>query len=369
MVQVDAEVTGIMLARALNEIHDQIASDGVPVRQDSSLPLTARRALSQLSAHCLLSGPRYEDLGSSVHLLMAMACKPFGDWGLPEFREPYLYADVNLIDPDNAVPTEDCRELARLGSGGEIALQEERHHERLQAAIKGLTAKQRSKAYTSLREFCVRNPAVTNAELHGHISKDGLIAAAQTLLSSYRPIPLGALFGGKAHRCAHCRSLLWPDKDIASYPDGRCRIRQCRLAHPNASCGEVIDRPADWRVAIEGVLAFWVGPGLDEIRIFDALLAKGLQATLYPLADAADVGLDGLKVGIDVKTYASPLLLGARLTRSIGRLATFERKIIAVPDDKLRLNKRYLEQLRASYHGAEALEFRTTGSVIEEFAG
>ena len=116
------------------------------------------------------------------------------------------------------------------------------------------------------------------------------------------------------------------------------------------------------------VLAYWVGPGLDEIRIHDALAAAGRKVTLYPLADAADIGLDGLAVGVDVKTYASPIVLGARLTRTIGRLGLFARRILAVPDDKLLINRDYLPQLRAAYAGPVSIEFMTVSEAIRDLS-
>lgn len=188
-------------------------------------------------------------------------------------------------------------------------------------------------------------------------------------IASYcRPVPAAALFDGSARRCGHCGSLLWPDRDRAAWPDGRCRIRQCRLAHPAALVGEEIAVPAEWQVATPAIMAYWVGPGLDEIRIHDALRAAGRDAALYPLADAADVGVDGVSVGIDVKAYASPIVLAARLSRSIGRLALFSRRILAVPDDKLSINPRYLQQLRDAYRGSCELEFMTASQAIRTLA-
>jgi hypothetical protein len=131
--------------------------------------------------------------------------------------------------------------------------------------------------------------------------------------------------------------------------------------------GAVIDQPAVYRLANAALLAFWVGPGLDEIRLHDLLSRSGRSSTLYPFMDAADVGLDGLDVGLDVKSYASPIVLAARLSRGIGRLAMFARRIIVVPDYKLRLNPRYLQDLRAFYSGGDELEFLSVSQTAREF--
>ena len=265
------------------------------------------------------------------------------------------------------MPTPDCCELAALG-GSEVSAQEELHHDALRAAVLALPARQRDGGYTAIREFVVRNPAVAYSDRERFTVNGGMVAAARTIASFYRSVPAGAMFDGAARLCGYCSSLLWPDRDTVAYPDGRCRIRQCRLAHPAPLRGAGIANPAEWQLATSAALAFWVGPGLDEIRVHDALKAAGRVVVLYPMADAADVGVDGQDIGVDVKTYASPVVLASRLTRSIGRLAQFRRRILAVPDDKLRLNSRYLQQLRDVYQGVHTLEFMTATQAIRALA-
>ena len=278
-----------------------------------------------------------------------------------------LIPDALPDDRELGVPTLDCRELAILG-GNEVSAQEEMHHEALRAAVLAFPARQRDGGYTAIREFVVRNPAVAYADRERFVVSRGLVAAARTVASFYRPIPAAALFDGIARLCGHCSSLLWPDRDTQAYPHGRCRIRQCRLANPAPVRGADIPNASEWQLATSAALAFWVGPGLDEIRIHDALKTAGRAVVLYPMGDAADVGVDGQNIGVDVKAYASPVVLASRLTRSIGRLAQFRRRILAVPDDKLRLNPHYLQQLRDVYRGTPALEFMTATQAIRALA-
>jgi hypothetical protein len=360
------EVTAVLLARGLLEVYDLAEASGKAVQQDASLPVSARRAMTLLSRLCLETGAA-EDLGGNIHDVMHMACAPFRDWGLRPLAPPFPYADVSLIDRDLGVPTEDCREMARQG-GSEVAAHEELQHEALRTAVAGYPPRQRSAAYTAIRELVVRRPVIRVSDLLEFVTSGGHYAATQAIQSFYRPIPQAALFGGAARLCGHCGSLLWPERDVSAHPDGRCRIRQCRLAHPGSLRGEDIAEPGEWKLATAASLAFWVGPGLDEIRIHDALLAAGRASVLYPEADAADVGVDELEVGIDVKTYASPVVLAARLSHSVGRLGIFRERILAVPDDKIRLNPRYLEQLRASYCGTVPLRFMTSSQAIRELA-
>jgi REase associating with pPIWI_RE/pPIWI_RE three-gene island domain Y len=361
MAELDPNVTAILLARGLLELHERVITDGGVVQQDADMPTGLRRALALLSGLCLREGA--EDLGASLHVAMDQACEPFSVWGVAAFRAPFPFSDVALIDREVGMPTPDCRELAALG-GSELAVQEDIHHTMLRATVQAFPIRQRERSYTSIREFIVRHPAVAYADRERFVVEGGLVAAARTIASFYRPVPMAALVDGVARLCGYCGSLLWPDRDIAAYPHGRCRIRQCRLAHPQSARGDEITNPSEWQLATAAALAYWVGPGLDEIRIYDALIAAGRDTVLYPAADAADVGVDGFEIGIDVKAYASPVVLAAKLSRSIGRFDSFRRRILAVPDDKLRLNTRYLEQLRDVYSGAHRLEFMTASQAI-----
>ncbi|WP_156358291.1 restriction endonuclease-related protein [Sphingobium sp. Leaf26] len=326
------------------------------------MPIIMRRALARLSRHCIEDG--VDDIGSSIHLLMEQATDAMIRWGVPSFAGQFRYSEVALVDGDLGVPTEDCRELARIG-GSELDACEDLHHEQLRAAIQSYPTSGREAAYTAIREFVVRNPVVSLEALHRFMS-DGHAHAARMISGLYRNIPRGAIASGAFTTCGRCGALLWPVRDPA-YPLGRCQIRQCFL-EGETRVGTQCDEPVSHRLASAALLAFWVGPGLDEIGLYDMLRAAGRQVALYPLMDAADVGIDGLAVGLDVKSYASPLVLGARLTRGIGRLAMFARKIIVVPDYKIRLNPRYLEDLRAAYCGTDPLEFMTVAQTMRAFA-
>lgn len=366
MTAVSGEATAILLAKGFCDIFHSVVGEGATIHQDASLPQSARRALTLLSGLALLDGCEI-DFGANIHEAMERACMPLKDWGLPSFAPPFSYAEVTLIDRDLGVPTEECHELASYG-GSEVALLEEIHHEQLRRALSTYRAKERSRAYTGIREFVVRNPVVSYGDLQRFINEGGHVAIANTVMSFYRPLPAAALEGEVARRCAWCGSLLWPVRDKQSFPEGRCRISQCRLENPRPRVRDRLSDTTGWRTATASILQYWVGPGLDEIRIYDALKQAGREVVLYPQSDAADIGVDRLQIGIDVKTYASPVLLGHKLTRSIGRLSLFRRKIIAVPDGKLALNRHYLDQLRDTYRGEESLEFVTVSAVIEELS-
>jgi hypothetical protein len=158
------------------------------------------------------------------------------------------------------VPTEDCREMARQ-AGSEVAALEALQHDALRSAVRGYPPRLRNAAYSSIRSLVVRHPAIPFAQLLAFVSEGSHFAAARIIESFYRQIPASAFFGNRARLCGHCGSLLWPDRDTHSYPDGRCRIRQCRLAHPVPARGSDVDAPAEWRGGGAAAGGLWVGEG------------------------------------------------------------------------------------------------------------
>lgn len=362
----EPEVTFQLLARGLVETHENAVMNKVSVNQGKDMPRIMRRALALLSAECMAAG--IEDLGSSVHEFSALATRPARDWGLRPFSDlKFKFRDLILIDPDFGVPTYDCIAISE-GISSEITAWEERHHKMVRDITDGFRRKS-DDYYTLIRKFLVEHPAVRYGELQTFISDNLLAGSVNEITNLYRTIPLSYLTDGKATLCDKCGSLLFPERNKKLYPHGRCRIKQCALKYPTTKPGAVIQDPASWRLATNDVLAYWVGPGLDEIHIFNALHAAGRTVALYPFGDAADVGLDGTDVGIDVKAYESPIALAEKLVASIGRLTKFKRKIITIPDNKLAHNANYLKQLADDYGAKKpALEFRTVSEVIKEFA-
>ena len=60
----------------------------------------------------------------------------------------------------------------------------------------------------------------------------------------------------------------------------------------------------------KGLRQYWFEPGIDEIRMFDRLVAAGLPARLYPHRDRVDIDMgENDDIGIDLKSYTSPELL------------------------------------------------------------
>jgi REase associating with pPIWI_RE len=132
---------------------------------------------------------------------------------------------------------------------------------------------------------------------------------------------------------------------------------------PSSRAGRKIPDAAGWRVFSDDILAYWVGPGLAEIRLHDALRAAGVDVVLYPRDDAADVGRSD-ELGIDVKSYSCPRLLGEVLTDRLGSLATFRDRFVAIPDAMVNRRPRYLDDLREAYRGSLPVTFAKVGDIL-----
>jgi hypothetical protein len=182
-------------------------------------------------------------------------------------------------------------------------------------------------------------------------------------------IPLGALRrDGSFNICGNCGSLLYPYRDRVGFPDGRCRISPCLEEVPSPRASRVVEDATGWRIFKDDILAYWVGPGLAEIRLYDELRCAGVEVELYPRDDAADVGRSH-ELGIDVKSYACPRLLGETLSDRLGGLATFDKRYVAIPDAIVNRRPQYLEDLRHAYRGSTSVTFAKVSDVAREVIG
>lgn len=179
--------------------------------------------------------------------------------------------------------------------------------------------------------------------------RDNRITPLQgTLLEAFFDlVPDIWLIAGFAHRCAHCGTLLRPHPDKKRFPEGRCPIRQCNSKYP-AKVSERLDPKAEQLlIARPQILTYWTGPAIDELVIFDEAKRYGLSAELYPESDLCDISINDYAIGIDAKSYSSPVSLALRLNRSIGGLIHYRRRIIAVGDELVADNPSYLSTLRS----------------------
>jgi hypothetical protein len=261
-----------------------------------------------------------------------------------------------LIDSDEFVPTPEAEELARAFSSLTAEIEEQ-----LFAKFLEVLGKQPAAAadtyYTIVREFAVRNPIAGSdalRQLGEHVPTAVRACVEQQF---YEPISSNLLLDQVIVFCAHCRNAM-----MRASAGLVCRTACCRALLP-AKEGGRLSPDGQFRLT-RGLRRFWLEPGFDEIKMFDALINRGLAARLYPFRDRVDIEVG--PVGIDLKAYSSPELLGAKLRRGLGGLSHYETKWLVVPDWLVARVPAYLDRLRSSMGEHVSVRCLSVGQALEE---
>ena len=367
-----AEDAVILLAQGILRQYDGILTGREIVRQDDMLPRELHSAMCKLGRLYLEEGKC--DRAACVHDVLERSRYSLHgeEWDLNTFQE-LDFANIRLIDLDLKVPTADCAEIAdKSGGYGEDNVIERRLYTKIITATKSLGAKQRHKAYTAIRELIGRRSLIRERELLDYLIEHNLTPLQETLVEFFDFVPEIWLINNFAHRCYHCGTLLRPHPNRDRYPDGYCPIYQCNSKYP-PRIGERLD-PEEGRllVAKPQILAYWTAPAIDELAIFDEAKTYGLDVELYPESDQCDVAIGDRYIGIDAKSYRSPVLLASKLNRNIGGLIFYKKRIIAITDELVRDCPGYLSTLRSllDKKGETAtLQVMSVSSVIENIQG
>jgi REase associating with pPIWI_RE len=345
-----AEDAAVLLAQGIVRVYERVLTGREIIRQDDSLPRELHVAMCLLGRLYIEEGQ--VDRAASVHDVLARAATPLSAaaWGLDAFSRPsFRFGDAVLLDPELRVPTADCAVIANVSGGfGEDHVIEHRLHGLLRDGVDRLGSRRRHAGYTAVRELVGRHSLVSERVLAQFIRERELLPLQELILTQFfTPVPDAWLIRGRAHQCAYCRTLMRPHRDERRYPDGYCPIRQCR-GKGEPQLGEALD-PAEDRllVARPQVLTYWAGPAIDELAIYDEARGQGLDAELYPQSDLCDVSIDRYGVGIDAKSYTSPVSLALRLNRGIGGLVNYRRRMIAVGDELIAARPDYIVTARS----------------------
>lgn len=349
----DASMAVALLAQGILQLYERVRAGQVVRQDDRTVPPALQSAMCYLGRLYLVAGG--VDEAACVHDLLDRARRPLHSWGLGVLASPeFELRETVLIDPVLRVPTADCLEIADQSGGvGEQQLLEERFHRELTTASERCGAARKAEVYSLLRGFVVRYPLVQHSELLGFCRQHALRPALRSLRDFYTPAPRTWQIDGAVWRCRRCGTMLQPAAPWQTERFRPCGIRQCREKGP---AGDPFQEPyvdGEWLLAAEPIQVYWVGPGLDELELFDAAVRAGRNAELYPRSDACDVGVDGLELGIDAKSYTCPHTLGSRLRRKgIGGLAMYRRKILAIGDELVRSTPNYLGRVRGAMGSA-----------------
>ncbi len=368
----DASMAVALLAQGLLQLYDRVQA-GQAVRQDDrTIPPTLQSAMCHLGRLYLLAGG--VDEAACVHDLLDRARRPLHTWGLDALESPgFDLRESVLIDPELRIPTADCQEIAEQSGGvGEQHLLEERCHRELVTASERCGAARKAEVYSLLRGFVVRHPLVRHAELLEFCHQHALRPALRSLREFYTHAPRTWQIDGAVWRCRRCGTMLQPAAPWRGDRFRPCVLRQCREKGPAGAPAQEPYVDGEWLLAVDPIQVYWVGPGLDELELFDAAVQAGRDAELYPRSDACDVGVDGLALGIDAKSYTSPFALGSRLRRKgVGGLMSYQRRILAIGDELLQATPNYLGRVRAAMGssliktGVEVMSVSDAVAVIE----
>ncbi|MEH1837801.1 MAG: hypothetical protein V7L20_03295 [Nostoc sp.] len=367
-----AEDAVVLLAQGIIRQYERVLPGKQIVRQeDSTLPPELYQAMCKLGRLYIEEGQ--SDRAACVHTVLDNARYPlaFDRWGLKIFNQSdFRFSNATIIDPDLRVPTSDCAEIANLSRGfGENNVIEHRLYTELCDATERLGGRRRHKAYTALRELFGRYSLIGQRQLFDHLVDNDLTPLQGIIIEKFFDlVPDIWLIDGLAHRCAYCGTLMRPHPNNNLFAQGRCPIRQC-IGHELPKVSETLDPNKDiLRIAKPQILMYWTGPAIDELAIFDIAGQNKLNTELYPESDLCDIAINERAIGIDAKSYTSPVTLALRLNRSIGGLIYYHRRILAVSDRLIEDNPSYISTLKSTLDkkgDPTSLEIMSVSSVIE----
>ncbi|KIF80059.1 hypothetical protein TSA66_03290 [Noviherbaspirillum autotrophicum] len=248
---------------------------------------------------------------------------------------------VRLIDADDAAPTEEAWDLADGFTGIGTSI-EELLFQKLREQLDKQPAALANQYYTTIREFIIRNPIATRQDIFA-LGDEIPPPAWECVHPFYEPIPESWVTPEGVPHCAHCGNAM------KRAPAGLvCRSSAC--SHGNGTRHGGYRPAADLMRVTRAIHQYWVEPGVDEIRLYDQLLATGKPAELYPFRDRVDIAVG--EFGLDLKSYASPELLGTKIRKSKGGLAYYSRQLLVIPDWLVDMTPNYLERVTSAMEDA-----------------
>ncbi|MHB8254299.1 MAG: restriction endonuclease-related protein [Acidiferrobacter sp.] len=333
---------------------------GVDKKYGSPIGLAVedRRAMALVSRACLsLNLPDY---GSEIHNLLAMCVKPLGEWLPVTVVSDAGLSLTRLISDEYGAPTPEAEELAK-GFFSLTAGIEEQLFAKFREALEKHPKASATDYYTAIREFVIRHPLADGGEIKtfgGELPSTLWMFLQQHF---YEPVPFGWTTAGEVSVCGHCGNAMRQTLTGPSCRTVTCAVLNAALVKGTRPVAELL------RVS-RGIQQYWVEPGIDEIRFYDALVSHYIVAELYPHLDRVDIAVDN--IGIDLKSYSSPELLGRKIGRDKGGLAFYEKKWLVVPDWLIACAPHYLDRLRSALDdAAKGVRCLAVSAALRELTG
>lgn len=175
----------------------------------------------------------------------------------------------------------------------------------------------------------------------------------------YEPAPSSLVAGDEVTLCSQCGNVM-----VMAAGALRCTTAACCAEHGPSPGGTV---PAiDLYRLNKSLRKYWFEPGIDELRLAEKLEALGHNVRLYPNRDTVDLDLgEGSDVGVDLKAYSSPELLGERLKRRPGGLRNYKKPLLVIPDWLARRVPNYIDRVSACLEGSRIRPL-TLSDAVEE---
>lgn len=357
-----APALAALVVRTAVQLHDEgmgVVVSGVDRRPGSRVGLTAedRGTMALVSRARLSLG--LSDTTSEIHNLLALCKMPLGEWlPLPEVLEEGL-GPVRLIDPEQLMPSLEAESLAE-DVAGLSSLVEEQIFGDFREALAKLPPSQADTVYTAVREFVVRHPVVRLKELESLLEDVPSAVANRIRMGFYEPLA-ARLDGSEGMAlCTRCGNL------AKAHVGGGwlCTTAAC-VQHGGTTPRFEEAAGAEHFRLNRSLRQYWLEPGLDEISLHDALKADGLQPRLYPNRDRVDIDLGAQSgIGIDLKAYTSPELLGRRMKKRPGGLAYYAHRWLVVPDWLANGTPGYMERLRGAL-ASSPIQAMTASQALE----
>ena len=358
-----APALAALVVRTAAQLHNEgmgVVVSGVTRRPGTRVGLSAedRRTIALVSRARLTLG--LPDTTAEIHNLLVLCTQPFGDWlPLPEVLDEGL-GTVRLIDPEQLMPTLEAEGLAE-DVAGLSSLVEEQLFGDFKESLGKLPAAHAESVYTTVRDFVVRHPVVRLHELEAMLEDVPSAVANRIRTGFYEPLSARLDGSDGVALCAHCGNLA---KSHAGGAGWLCTTAACVQNEPTVPRFVEASEEEHFRLT-RGLRQYWLEPGIDEIRLFDALKAQGLAPRLYPHRDRVDIDLGARSdIGLDLKAYASPELLGRRLNKKPGGLAHYAQRWLVVPDWLANSTPSYMDRLRGALGGGP-IQTLTTSQALD----
>ena len=200
--------------------------------------------------------------------------------------------------------------------------------------------------YVKFRKFVIENAVVSETDLRKGLSALSDGSLRDMLKGAYGPAPRTS--GGETHLMT-CRFCGWTMTENRRGNIARCSLARCRqladLKRDHSPKVIELSRSEDYYQVARGIRDSAVAPGKVEIRLYETLRAKGVEASLWPGFDAYDLGVrlsDGRVWAVDCKDWKNPKSLAQSLPREFNGHGDWDRAFYVFPQYRRDLTPNYM---------------------------